>query len=151
MTALKHVAGAAIRVTTVTRRSAFVYACFGISIQRPCSVQRRPFPCGQSGAAISCWWLASARQWRQRMPKGTALHCSASDACLPSGPMCGRYTHKLSWKQIVELYRLTVPEEPPETFKGESYNVAPTDIMPIVRPAGNGPQLVMASWGLALL
>jgi hypothetical protein len=36
--------------------------------------------------------------------------------------MCGRYTHKLSWKQIVELYRLTMPEEPPENFRGESYN-----------------------------
>jgi putative SOS response-associated peptidase YedK len=62
--------------------------------------------------------------------------------------MCGRYTHKLSWKQIVELYRLTLPEEPPENFKGESYNVAPTDVMPIVRPAGNGRELIMARWGL---
>jgi putative SOS response-associated peptidase YedK len=62
--------------------------------------------------------------------------------------MCGRYTHKLSWKQIVELYRLTLPEEPPESFKGESYNVAPTDVMPIIRPAGNGRELIMASWGL---
>jgi putative SOS response-associated peptidase YedK len=62
--------------------------------------------------------------------------------------MCGRYTHKLSWKQIVELYRLTMPEEPPENFEGESYNVAPTDVMPIIRPAGNGRELVMAAWGL---
>ena len=50
--------------------------------------------------------------------------------------MCGRYTFKLSWKQIVELYRLTLPEEPPPLR--ESYNVAPTDVMPIIRPAGNG-------------
>ena len=50
-----------------------------------------------------------------------------------------------SWKQIVELYRLTMPEEPPENFKGESYNVAPTDVMPIVRPAGNGRELVFSS------
>src|SRR5215813_8077827 len=63
-------------------------------------------------------------------------------------PMCGRYTHKLSWQQIVELYRLTLPEQPPESFKGESYNVAPTDVMPIIRPAGNGRELVMARWGL---
>jgi putative SOS response-associated peptidase YedK len=62
--------------------------------------------------------------------------------------MCGRYTYKLSRKQIVELYRLTLPEEPPESFKGESYNVAPTDVMPIVRPAGNGRELIMAKWGL---
>ena len=62
--------------------------------------------------------------------------------------MCGRYTHKLSWKQIVELYRLTLPQEPPEGFVGESYNVAPTNVMPIVRPAGNGRELIMARWGL---
>jgi putative SOS response-associated peptidase YedK len=61
--------------------------------------------------------------------------------------MCGRYTHKLSWQQIVELYRLTLPDEKPDTL-GPSYNVAPTDVMPIVRPAGNGRELVMAGWGL---
>jgi hypothetical protein len=27
--------------------------------------------------------------------------------------MCGRYTYKLTWQQIVERYRLTLPEEPP--------------------------------------
>ena len=29
-----------------------------------------------------------------------------------------------------------------------SYNVAPTHVMPIIRPAGNGRELVMAGWGL---
>jgi putative SOS response-associated peptidase YedK len=62
--------------------------------------------------------------------------------------VCGRYTHKLSWQQIVELYRLTLPEEPPANFRGESYSVAPTDVMPIIRPAGNGRELLMAKWGL---
>jgi putative SOS response-associated peptidase YedK len=38
--------------------------------------------------------------------------------------MCGRYTYKLTWEQIVTLYRLTLPEEPPERLK-PSYNVAP--------------------------
>jgi len=28
--------------------------------------------------------------------------------------MCRRYTHKLTWAQIVALYRLTLAEEPPE-------------------------------------
>jgi putative SOS response-associated peptidase YedK len=78
--------------------------------------------------------------------RASLLPAAANDAT--TQPMCGRYTHKLSWKQIVELYRLTVPEVPPEKFKGESYNVAPTDVMPIVRPAGNGRELVMARWGL---
>jgi putative SOS response-associated peptidase YedK len=61
--------------------------------------------------------------------------------------MCGRYTHRLTWEQIVKLYRLTLPDDPPEGLKA-SYNVAPTDVMPIIRPAGNGRELVMAGWGL---
>jgi putative SOS response-associated peptidase YedK len=61
--------------------------------------------------------------------------------------MCGRYTYKLTWREIVELYRLTLPEEPPEALR-PSYNVAPTHVMPIIRPAGNGRELVMAVWPL---
>lgn len=61
--------------------------------------------------------------------------------------MCGRYTFNLTWEQIVSLYRLTLPEAPPERLR-PNYNVAPTHVMPIVRPAGNGRELVMAGWGL---
>jgi putative SOS response-associated peptidase YedK len=61
--------------------------------------------------------------------------------------MCGRYTYKLSWEQIVSFYRLTLPETPPEGLR-ESYNVAPTQVMPIIRPSGNGRELVQAKWGL---
>ena len=61
--------------------------------------------------------------------------------------MCGRYTYKLSWAEIVALYRLTLPDEPPERLR-PSYNVAPTQVMPIIRPAGNGRELVLAAWGL---
>lgn len=66
--------------------------------------------------------------------------------------VCGRYTRKLTWQEIVNLYRLTLPEEPPKDQNGQpigpSYNVAPTHVMPIVRPAGNGRELIMAGWGL---
>ena len=55
--------------------------------------------------------------------------------------MCGRYTYKLSWKQIVELYRITQPDKEPEGLI-PSYNVAPTHLMPIIRPAGNGRELL---------
>ena len=61
--------------------------------------------------------------------------------------MCGRYTYKLTWAEIVALYRLTLPDEPPEKLR-PSYNVAPTHVMPIVRPSGNGRELVLAAWGL---
>jgi putative SOS response-associated peptidase YedK len=61
--------------------------------------------------------------------------------------MCGRYTYKLTWAEIVNLYRLTLPEEPPERLK-PSFNVCPTDVMPIIRPAGKGRELVMAGWAL---
>jgi hypothetical protein len=36
--------------------------------------------------------------------------------------MCGRYTHLLTWQQIVNLYRITLPEEPPAPLT-PSYNV----------------------------
>ena len=61
--------------------------------------------------------------------------------------MCGRYTHLLTWSKIVELYRLTLPDEEPPGLK-PNYNVPPTTVMPIIRPAGNGRELVMAGWGL---
>jgi putative SOS response-associated peptidase YedK len=61
--------------------------------------------------------------------------------------MCGRYTYRLSWAEIVKLYRLTLPDEPPERLR-PNYNVAPTQVMPVIRPAGNSRELVMAGWGL---
>jgi len=61
--------------------------------------------------------------------------------------MCGRYTHKLTWQQIVNLYRLTLPDEPPPQLQ-PTYNAAPTQALPIIRPSGNGRELVMAGWGL---
>ena len=39
--------------------------------------------------------------------------------------MCGRYTQNLTWGEIVDLYRLTLPAEAPVQVK-PNYNVAPT-------------------------
>ena len=66
--------------------------------------------------------------------------------------MCGRFTYKLSWEDVVRLYRLTAPKVPPSNFE-PNYNVAPTQIRPIVRPiapgeAEGGRELAMAKWGL---
>jgi putative SOS response-associated peptidase YedK len=63
------------------------------------------------------------------------------------GEVCKRYTHLLTWSEIVNLYRLTLPEEEPKGLT-PNYNVAPTNVMPIVRPAGNGRELAMAGWSL---
>jgi len=66
--------------------------------------------------------------------------------------MCGRFTHRLTWEQIVALYRLTAPR--PDPRQGEldlkpRYNVAPTDIMPVCRlDRGGQREIAMLKWGL---
>ena len=62
--------------------------------------------------------------------------------------MCGRYTHPLTWAQLVALYRLTADLIPPNDFRPR-YNVAPTQKAPVVRERqGQQRELVMLRWGL---
>jgi putative SOS response-associated peptidase YedK len=65
--------------------------------------------------------------------------------------MCGRFTHRLTWQDIVNLYRLTLPRQSPPGL-APTFNAAPTQILPIIRPLGRKPEdgreLVMAGWGL---
>ena len=59
--------------------------------------------------------------------------------------MCGRFTLRASTQQIVDQFRLTtMPEWQPR------YNIAPTQQVPIVRPAEkrHSRQLTFARWGL---
>lgn len=62
--------------------------------------------------------------------------------------MCGRYTNLMTWREMVDLYRITetgnAPNLPPR------YNIAPTQAVPIVRPLenGDGRELAMVRWGL---
>ena len=39
--------------------------------------------------------------------------------------MCGRFTYKLTWEELVRLYRLTL-DQPPRNTQAR-YNVCPTD------------------------
>ena len=80
------------------------------------------------------------------MTQGPSRQLAFAKSAANSCAMCGRYTHLLTWSEIVNLYRLTLPDEPKELRP--SYNVAPTHVMPIIRPAGNGRELVLTGWGL---
>ncbi len=40
--------------------------------------------------------------------------------------MCGRFTNRLTWREIVALYRLAVPVAPERNLPAR-YNVCPTD------------------------
>jgi hypothetical protein len=72
-----------------------------------------------------------------RLTQSDATSSACADATL----------NLLIWSEIVNLYRLTLPDEPPEQLK-PNYNVPPTTVMPIIRPAGNGRELVMAGLGV---
>ena len=60
--------------------------------------------------------------------------------------MCGRYTHLLTWRQIVRLYLL--PDSPPPNNFKPRYNIAPTERAPVVRERKVQRELVMLRWGL---
>jgi putative SOS response-associated peptidase YedK len=64
--------------------------------------------------------------------------------------MCGRFTHRLTWKQLHDLYNITVPDTGPrEIDLKPRYNVAPTDVMPVCRLNRAGQrEIAMLRWGL---
>jgi putative SOS response-associated peptidase YedK len=58
--------------------------------------------------------------------------------------MCTRYVFTDPAEAIRDLFRITapLPNWPP------SYNVAPTHIMPVIRPKDRGREIAMMEWGL---
>jgi putative SOS response-associated peptidase YedK len=58
--------------------------------------------------------------------------------------MCGRFTQSYTWRELVELYRLTQPARNLQP----RYNIAPTTAIDVVRLADTGPELVPMRWGL---
>jgi putative SOS response-associated peptidase YedK len=60
--------------------------------------------------------------------------------------MCGRFTHLLTWPQIVRLYRLSDAPEPPAGFQ-PSYNIAPSQQVLVIGRGEHGPEARMMRWG----
>ena len=58
--------------------------------------------------------------------------------------MCGRFTQSYTWRELVELYRLTQPAR----NLHPRYNIAPTTAIDVVRSAETGPELVPMRWGI---
>ncbi|MGB6584454.1 MAG: SOS response-associated peptidase [Pseudolabrys sp.] len=61
--------------------------------------------------------------------------------------MCGRFTNRLTWREIVALYRLSVPAQPERNLPGR-YNICPTDTIDTVVERDGKRDLVPMRWGL---
>lgn len=47
--------------------------------------------------------------------------------------MCGRFTNQFTWRELVELYRITEPYLTPPSNLQPRFNFAPTDTGPVIR------------------
>jgi len=61
--------------------------------------------------------------------------------------MCGRFTNRLTWREIVALYRLSVPAELERNLPGR-YNICPIDTIDAVVERDGRRDLVPMRWGL---
>jgi putative SOS response-associated peptidase YedK len=62
-------------------------------------------------------------------------------------PMCGRYTHHLTWTQICALYELNATDPPPGWHR--RFNLAPGQDALVIRLDNEGQrEAVMLGWGL---
>jgi putative SOS response-associated peptidase YedK len=62
--------------------------------------------------------------------------------------MCGRFTAKLTWRQLHDLYEIDAPESARDELKPR-YNIAPTQTVPVVRLNSAGRrELALLRWGL---
>jgi len=59
--------------------------------------------------------------------------------------MCGRFTNKLTWQEIHDLYDITNDDYRPNLRP--NYNIAPTHIVPVIRPGADGHELALMRWG----
>jgi hypothetical protein len=59
--------------------------------------------------------------------------------------MCGRFTNRLTWREIVALSRLAVPATPERNLPA-SYNICPTDAIDVVIERGANALGLIPSW-----
>ena len=59
--------------------------------------------------------------------------------------MCGRFTNKMTWREIHDLYDITNLDFRPNIRP--NYNIAPTHIVPVVRSGSDGGELALMRWG----
>jgi putative SOS response-associated peptidase YedK len=60
--------------------------------------------------------------------------------------MCGRFTNKLTWEEIVRLYRLSIDQ--PARNVQPHYNICPTDTVDVVAASDGKRMLTPMRWGL---
>ena len=61
--------------------------------------------------------------------------------------MCGRFTNRLTWREIVALYRLSVPATPERNLPAR-YNKYATDTIDAVIEREGKRELMSMRWGL---
>jgi putative SOS response-associated peptidase YedK len=61
--------------------------------------------------------------------------------------MCGRFTNRLTWREIVALYRLSVPATPERNLPAR-YNICPTDTIDAVVARDGKRDVEPMRWGL---
>jgi putative SOS response-associated peptidase YedK len=97
----------------------------------------RCLACGTGGAGTIVTPLSS------RMKGGDTGGVAEYHVEVPQG-MCGRFTNKLTWQEVHDLYRLT---DPPMNLRPR-YNIAPTqDVLAVVQEE-DGRHARMMRWGL---
>lgn len=66
---------------------------------------------------------------------------------LHNGVMCGRYADFLSDQDLADAFSLAFSAGD-ERLLPPSFNVAPTQLVRVIRPSEEGPRLEVAAWGL---
>ena len=77
---------------------------------------------------------------------GRALRRRRSREFQPRFVMCGRFTYKLTWEELVRLYGLTMDQ--PARNTQARFNVCPTDPIDTVIECDGARGLVPMRWGL---